>query len=145
MKKKTIVEVNSLEETKGLAKEVAKNLKSGDIICLYGDLGSGKTYFTKFLCEALGVDPNLVISPTFVYWREYKSEKGKINHFDFYRIKDSSDLKGVGFEEAAGDRQSITIIEWADRIKAILPKERTDIFIKIVDDKKRIFEIRLNG
>jgi tRNA threonylcarbamoyladenosine biosynthesis protein TsaE len=135
------VTANSLDDTKEFAQKLASTLKKGTVICLFGELGSGKTYFTKYLCEALGVDPNLVVSPTFVYWREYQGKKFKINHFDFYRIGDSSDINGIGFEEALEDSDSVTIIEWADRVTKLLPKERIEIKIKILDDQKRVFEI----
>lgn len=131
----------SIGDTKNIAKRIAQAMKPGDVICLYGDLGSGKTYLTKFICEALGVMLKDVISPTFVYWREYHVKNLNINHFDFYRIDDISEAESTGFEEALLDSKAITIIEWAEKVKALLPSKRIDIKIKVLRDEERIFDV----
>ena len=149
---KKIVKANSLEETKKLATNLAKQLKGGEIICLIGDLGVGKTYFTKFLAEALGIKQDDVVSPTFVYWRQHKGRNLNIHHFDFYRFDISTDpaqiaqeLGDIGIEEAFGDESAVTIIEWADRIQGFLPEERLEIHIENEGDFEREFTFKMLG
>lgn len=137
--------VNSKEDTKRFAEKLAKNLEGGEIICLIGDLGAGKTYFTKYLAEALGIDPENIISPTFIYWRKHKGKKLNLNHFDFYRIDEESEAGGIGFEEAVEDEDAVTVIEWADKIKSLLPEERIEIYIEELEKEKRKFEVKMIG
>lgn len=117
---------NSPKETENIAKAFAKTLKGGDVLCLNGDLGVGKTAFVQGLVVELGViEP--ISSPTFTIVNCYDG-KLPIYHFDVYRIEDSDEMYEIGFEEYVfGD--GITIIEWAENIKDILPKNRYDITI----------------
>lgn len=117
---------NSPKETKNIAKAFAKSLKSGDILCLSGDLGAGKTAFCQALVEALGVK-EAVSSPTFTIVNCYEGNF-PIYHFDVYRIDDCDEMYEIGYEEYVyGD--GITIIEWPEKIEAILPDKRYDIKI----------------
>ena len=108
-----IYKSNSLEETKIIAQKVAKGLKKGTTILLRGDLGAGKTTFTGFLCEALGVE-DVVSSPSFTIVKEYYAKDFKINHIDLYRLSSEEELIEIGFDEIMNDENSVKIIEWPD-------------------------------
>lgn len=117
---------NSPKETANIAKAFAKTLTSGDVLCLNGDLGVGKTAFVQGLVYELGVKEP-ISSPTFTIVNCYDG-KLPIYHFDVYRIEDSDEMYEIGFEEYIYG-EGITIIEWAENIKDILPKTRYDITI----------------
>ena len=127
---------HSTEETKRLAFEIAKNIKPGDVIALYGDLGSGKTTFTGFLVEGLGLK-NRVQSPTFVIARKY----GNINHIDLYRLGSEEDVENIGLKEMLDDKSSITIIEWPEIAERFLPKDTLRIYFEFIDEKTRKIKI----
>ena len=109
-----------------LALVISRNLKSGDCLALIGDLGTGKTTFTKNICKYFGVTEN-VKSPTFNYVIEYRSGKIPIYHFDVYRLLDPSEVYDIGYEDYL-DNDGIAIIEWADKIAEELPENT--IFIE---------------
>ena len=115
---------------------VAQNIESEKfpnmIITLNGDLGSGKTVFTKGLAHAMGIDS--VTSPTFNIVKEYEGEL-PLYHMDLYRVENNID--NLGLEEYF-TKGGIVVIEWADMIKEYLPKERLDVKIKIVDENTRV-------
>ncbi len=117
---------NSPKETENIAKAFAKTLKGGEVICLNGDLGVGKTAFVQGLCKALGViEP--ISSPTFTIVNCYEG-KLPIYHFDVYRIEDPDEMYEIGYEEYIYS-DGITIIEWSEKISEILPEKRYDIKI----------------
>ena len=124
--------------------ELAQNLESEKfpnmIICLNGELGSGKTMFAKGFAQALGIKDNIT-SPTFSIIKEYEGEL-PLYHMDVYRL--DGDTSGVNIEEYY-NKGGVVIIEWADTIKDILPKERLDIKIKVLDENKRILIITPYG
>lgn len=124
--------------------ELAQNLESEKfpnmIICLNGELGSGKTMFTKGFAKALGIKDNIT-SPTFSIIKEYDGEL-PLYHMDVYRL--DGDTSGVNIEEYY-TKGGVVIIEWADTIKDILPKERLDIKIKVLDENKRVLFITPYG
>ncbi len=123
------------------------------VICLYGDLGSGKTTFTQGLAKGLGIKKR-IISPTFVIVRSYevKSQKSKVKtttqnskffyHIDLYRIATEEDLKTIGIEEILNDPHAIVAIEWAEKLGSLLPKKRWDIRFEYVDEEKRRITIK---
>lgn len=115
-------------ETSLLAKELAKTLVAGDVICLFGDIGVGKTVFTKGICRELGTD-EYINSPTFTIVNEYEAKDLNIYHFDMYRIEDPSELIEIGFSEYLS-KNGICIIEWPENIYSELPKCRTDVKIE---------------
>lgn len=126
---------NSSEQTIEIAKEFAKTLKNGDIILLEGDLGAGKTIFTKGIVSALSNGKEIAISPTFVILNIYNTIP-EVYHFDLYRIGDISELDAIGFEEYLfGD--GISIIEWPSRAEKIFPNSAIKITIKKINDTKR--------
>lgn len=133
--------IESIEATKHIAEIINKHLFSGMIICLDGDLGAGKTTLTQFISNYMGIN-EYVTSPTFNIIKEYNS-KIPLYHMDVYRIESYYDMYDLGYEEYInGD--GVTIIEWSEKIKEILPKERISIYIKR-DNEKRIFDIKIYG
>lgn len=126
----------SREETVKLGAKIAKDFKKGDVIALIGELGSGKTTLVKGIAKGLGVkNSRHVNSPSFVIIKEYQ---GKISlyHFDVFRLDSASDLDSVGYEEYFyGD--GICVVEWADKIRKLLPKKHLEIKIKILGDSIR--------
>lgn len=136
------VVVKNLKETRELAGKFAKLLVGGEKIILSGDLGAGKTTFTKFVLEALGVD-DIVTSPTFTIMREYHTKRFDIYHFDMYRISSGAEAVEFGLEEYlySHDNRSIVFIEWAENIQDILEGDFIHITIHLDVDEKRKFEI----
>ena len=125
--------------------QIAQNLESEKfknmIICLDGDLGSGKTIFTKGFAQALGIDENIT-SPTFNIIKEYTSGEMPLYHMDVYRLDGKID--GTGIEDYF-KKNGVVIIEWADTIKKYLPEERLDIKIKVIDEDTRLFIFTPHG
>jgi len=109
-------------QTKALGREIACFLKKGDVIGLFGELGSGKTTLAQSIIKALGVSEPYILSPTFVLIREYKG-KFKIFHLDLYRLNFTQELLDLGYEDYVYNRQAVTIIEWAQKIENLLPKD----------------------
>lgn len=129
----------STQDTKKLAKQLVPRIKPGFVMALYGDLGSGKTTFVKYLAEALGSKAK-VQSPTFVLIKTYKTVAEKIqriNHIDLYRIEDSEELENLGIEELMKDPQSITVIEWPEIAEGILPINTIKIYFEYVGENSR--------
>ena len=108
------------EKTCEIARQIAADLKGGEVIALCGELGSGKTAFTAFLAEALGCRET-VTSPTFVIFNRYASGRLTVNHFDMYRISGFDDLYTTGYFDVAGQPDSVTVIEWAERVLGDIP------------------------
>ena len=119
-------------ETENVAEEVAKKLSSGDVILLLGDMGVGKTVFTKGICRAMGV-ADYVTSPTFTVVNEYEGESFPVYHFDLYRIEEADELIEIGFEEYLSSG-GVCIIEWPQIAGHLLPKQRYEIEIKRKED-----------
>ncbi len=149
------------EETQKFGEEFAVAL-TDRVIALYGELGSGKTTFVQGMTKGLGIKQR-IISPTFVIVRQYKispprspfghlgggeattSTPARCNafyHVDLYRIESKNELKGLGLEEIISDPQNIVAIEWAEKIKDLLPKKRIDIYFEYIDEHKRRITIK---
>lgn len=128
------------KETFCLAEKLAKNLKGGEVIGLVGELGAGKTTFTKGFAKGLGIKQNIT-SPTFVLMKIYPVKNNKkittLCHIDAYRLKTAGDLVAIGAKEYFADPDVATIVEWADKIKKILPKKTRFIYIKNLENNKR--------
>ena len=130
-------ESNSYEETQKFAEEFSKTLKAGDVLCMYGDLGVGKTAFVQGLAKGLGIDEPIT-SPTFTIVNEY-SGRLPLYHFDVYRIGDVEEMDEIGYEDYIyGD--GVSLIEWANLIEEILPEHYTEI--KIEKDLEKGFDYR---
>lgn len=131
----------SEEETIAFAREVGGRLPMGSILCFFGDLAAGKTTFVKGIAGSMGVNPNHVNSPTFVYLNQYEGDN-PLYHFDLYRLEDSKQFLGMGFDEYLfGD--GIVCIEWSERIVDLLPENVIQVHIKHVGEGVR--EIRIQG
>jgi len=111
--------IRNEEETRKFGKDLASRLKPGDVVCLIGELGTGKTTLTKAIAEGLGID-DIVTSPTFTIVHEYKSGRLPLYHFDVYRIEDEDEMYEIGVEEYFYG-QGVCVVEWADRIMEIVP------------------------
>ena len=121
------IRLNNLEETEEFGIKLGKILKSGDIVCLNGDLGAGKTTLTKSICLGLGVE-EYITSPTFTLINQYKG-RVPVYHFDVYRLENVDELYDLGFDEYFYGN-GVCIIEWAERIEKLLPRERLVLDIK---------------
>ncbi len=125
--------------------ELAQNIESEKfpnmVICLYGELGSGKTLFVKGFANALGIDETIT-SPTFNIVKEYDMGELPLHHMDVYRLEENKSNIGITDYFNAG---GVTIIEWADMIEDILPEERLDIHIYLKDENTRLFVLKPHG
>ncbi len=129
---------NSVEETEAFAEQFSKRLSGNEIIAMYGDLGAGKTCFTRGLARGLGVNDG-VSSPTFAIVNEYSGQY-PIYHFDMYRIEDWNDLESIGFFDYINN--GVIIIEWSENIEGALPSEIIKVYIdKNDNENERIIKI----
>jgi tRNA threonylcarbamoyladenosine biosynthesis protein TsaE len=122
-----IKEVFSSEETEKFAFEIAQKIKKGDIICLDGDLGTGKTVFTKGFARGLGIT-EYITSPTFTTINEYYSGRMPFYHFDVYRLESSDELYDIGYEQYFYG-EGVCVVEWAEIIEDALPENAVRINI----------------
>lgn len=125
--------------------ELAENIESekfpGMVICLNGELGSGKTVFVKGFAKSLGITENIT-SPTFNIVKEYENGEMPLNHMDVYRLEDSDVT--IGFNDYF-QSEAVTIIEWSELIKDKLPDERLDIKFKVIDENTRVIVLEPHG
>ena len=132
--------LKTLSQSEVDSTEIAKNFmmtcKSGDRIILNGELGAGKTFFIKAALSSIGIQN--VNSPSFAIVNEY-SNAFHIYHFDFYRLKNSTELFDIGWQDYLNDDESIIFIEWGSRFTSVLPKVRTEITIKTINGTQREF------
>jgi tRNA threonylcarbamoyladenosine biosynthesis protein TsaE len=133
----------SVKETLSLGKKIAAKLSPGDVLLLSGELGAGKTVLAKGVAWGLGIDKQELISPTFVLLRLYQG-KHLLQHFDFYRIKTPQDIFVLGFQEYLQE-EAVTLIEWPERLKFLLPKEYLKIKLTIKGKNKRHFKFIAKG
>lgn len=151
--------VISTKETKILAGKIAQSLKAGDILALYGNLGTGKTTFTSFLVEALGINarvqspsfvlariyerkPNIdtLVSPTLEKTEEARQSIDKVNHLDLYRLQSPEEVEDLGLEEYFNQPNSLTIIEWPEISEALLPRHtRKIVFEDLGENTRKIY------
>lgn len=135
----------SPKETFEFGQKMATNLvlsKHPRIICLYGELGSGKTTFVQGLAQGLGVGGRL-LSPTFIIMRRYKMPtENFFYHLDLYRLNQSQELDGLGIFEIFTDKNSFVAIEWAERLGELLPENRLEIHFSTDEDGKH--KLKLN-
>ena len=132
-------EVGSVEETWALARRLAAELRPGDVVCLEGDLGAGKTTFTQGLAAALGVEGR-VNSPTFCLVQEHRGGGAYLVHMDLYRLHGEDDVLAIGWEDylAAG---AIIVVEWSERAGALIPADaRHIVFTHLDGDERRLVQ-----
>ena len=137
MKKEYIV--HSVEETWEVARELAKTLKPGDVVCLEGDLGAGKTTFTQGLAAALGV-PGRVNSPTFCIVQEHRATSGNrpsafLVHMDLYRLHGEDDVLAIGWEDYLSEG-AILVVEWPERAGSLVPPDAKRIVFRHLDGEE---------
>ncbi len=132
------IRLKGLEETKGFGIKIGNILKGGDIVCLNGELGAGKTTLTKSIGLGLGVS-DYITSPTFALINEY-SGRLPVYHFDVYRLENVEELYDLGFDEYFYGK-GVCIIEWAEKIEKLLPRERV---VLDIEKGKALDERRIN-
>lgn len=133
-----IVETFSAEETYKFGQQLGAEVKPGDVLCLVGDLGVGKTVFSQGFASGLGINES-ISSPTFTIVQEYEEGRIPLYHFDVYRIGDIEEMDEIGFEEYLfGD--GVCLIEWANMIQELLPESYVSVCIE--KDLEKGFDYR---
>ena len=142
-----VYNVNSVEETWELARQLAPELKPGDVVCLEGDLGAGKTTFTQGLAAALGV-PGRVNSPTFCIVQEHRRLSSSVSspsllvHMDLYRLHNEDDVIAIGWEDYLAEG-AILVVEWPERAGALIPPDaRHLVFTHLEGEEARRIEFK---
>ena len=135
---------DSIEETQKVAKNLAKKTPPGSVIGLIGELGAGKTTFTKGFAKQMGVKDH-VTSPTFKLVSEYKGKKYVLNHVDAYRMEGPIDFLNIGGEEYLTSKNSITIIEWADLLIDLLSMDTITVHFKRIKIPRESRRIEIKG
>ena len=125
------------KETKQLAKKLAKTLQTNKVIYLKGDLGTGKTTFTKGFAEALGIKEKQIKSPTYTLLRQYKLKNKTLFHFDLYRIEEADDYIIHEIETAKSTKNAYILIEWPEKLKNYDIKEKITITFKYISNTER--------
>jgi tRNA threonylcarbamoyladenosine biosynthesis protein TsaE len=146
MDDKRIVMTHTTEETQRFAEEFGRMVSGGTVVCLYGDLGYGKTTFTQGLAKGLGIEGR-IISPTFIIMRSYKVKERKVKsenderamlyHVDLYRVNHEQEFVDLGLLDMMQDAANIVVIEWPDKLGKLLPEKRIDIHFDYVDEESR--------
>ncbi len=126
---------SSPEQTWQIGQMLGSRLGPGDTVCLYGDLGAGKTSLTYGIALGLDVQHQYITSPTFAFVNEYTG-RIPLYHIDLYRIKDPEELENIGFEEYI-DSDGVTVIEWAERAEDELPEQRLSVYLSYINDHSR--------
>ena len=137
---------DSAEMTEKIAEKYAQSINSPTVISLVGDLGAGKTTFTKGFAKGLGVK-ELVTSPTFTIMNDYKSGRLPLYHFDMYRLNGKDEASNLGFDEYFDLRKldGVVICEWAENVLGLLPSLHVEIIFEKIDENKRKIKIGVKG
>jgi len=147
-------QTQSLAETVALGEAIAAHLRAGDLIALIGELGAGKTQLVRGLANGLGVERNVVVSPTFVIAQEYASEipgRPRLIHIDAYRIQKLDELESIGYEITGNTlggelrHDSVLAIEWADRLDELVGEDRLEIRLSHSGSDERQIELKAHG
>lgn len=131
---------NSCEETMAAGRGFAGHLKRGDVVALCGDLGAGKTHFTKGIVAAFGGNPGEVTSPTFTLVHEYREGFVPVIHFDFYRLEDIRELRGIGWEDYLNE-DAVLVVEWAERFPEAFPIDVLRVNFRVEEGDRRVLEL----
>ena len=127
-----------------LSRRIGQNLQGGEVIELVGDVGAGKTTFTRGLARGLEINEDIQ-SPTFTISRVYEASRGlRLVHYDFYRLTDAG-IMAMELDEAIHDSNTITVIEWGEVVAGVLPRERTTITITPTSETMRSVQINNGG
>ncbi len=130
----------SAKKTEQFGKALAKGLKPGDIVCLFGELGSGKTVLTRGIAQGLKIKKTEVHSPTFTLMNIYPAPKVPVYHFDLYRIENPKEIEAIGYEDFFYGG-GICVVEWADRLGRLLPKACLSVKIQHKGEDERLFTV----
>ncbi len=134
----------STVDTQTLGEQLGRLLDAGDIVCLYGELGSGKTVLSKGIAKGLGVsDERAVRSPSFMLIHRYQG-RVPVYHADLYRLDGPTDVADIGLRELLGG-DGVAVVEWADKLNASLPLERLDITLAHQTEESRLITIDPQG
>jgi len=135
---------HSFKETLKFGKAIAKHLKPADIICLSGELGSGKTVLAKGIASGLGIKTSKITSSSFVLIREHLEGRLPFYHFDLYRLKEARDISTLGYENyLSGD--GVSVIEWGEKLKYLTPKEHLKVELSYHGKFKRTLKFYAQG
>lgn len=145
MSEKLLAEFPDCPESQvlAIAKKLAQQLLPGRVLCLKGDLGAGKTTFAKsFISNTFSCDPETLLSPTFTYVNTYQAESietrfSNIHHFDLYRIQEEQEFIDLGLEEMLYEQDSVSLIEWPEKIASLLPSSRLELKFEHKNETKR--------
>jgi len=134
---------HSEDETLALAEKILQLLTPNDVVVLTGELGAGKTLFTRGLAKGLGIDDMTVNSPSYTIVNEYQGEK-PMYHFDLYRLGDSSELVEIGWDDYL-EKDGLVVVEWGERANEFLPKKYFKIEFTMINEKEREICISLEN
>jgi tRNA threonylcarbamoyladenosine biosynthesis protein TsaE len=126
---------SSPDQTWRIGEMLGAMLEAGDTVCLYGDLGSGKTNLAYGIARGLNVQEQYITSPTFTFVNEYQG-RVPLYHLDLYRLKEPGELENIGFEEYI-DSDGVAVIEWAEKAEGELPAECLSVYLSTVDEQSR--------
>ena len=139
--KSNTIELSSAEETSKYGQELSEGISQGGLICLYGELGSGKTTLTKGIAAGLGIDAFSVKSPTYTYIRKCKLENNDFYHIDLYRLNGVDELIINEINEIISNQNNIVVIEWAERLKGQLNKTGLEIHLEYAGENTRKIKV----
>lgn len=136
---------HSAEETEALGQALGRLLQPGDVVALLGEVGAGKTCLTRGIARGLGIDEP-VTSPTFILIAEYRTAAGfSLYHADCYRLADAAhEAQDIGLDELMRD-DGVTVVEWAERLEALLPTDHLRITLSVLDDTRRQLALEPRG
>jgi tRNA threonylcarbamoyladenosine biosynthesis protein TsaE len=134
----------SAAETQKLGARIGAQCRANDVVCLYGDLGAGKTVFARGIAQGLGIDPREVISPTFVLIRQYAKGRIPMVHVDCYRCSAPMHIAAIGYEEYL-EAGAVSVIEWPQRFGELLPREHLAVHLCIGRGTKRTVSFTAHG
>ncbi len=132
--------LRSVAQTEAIARQLAAGLVGGECIALYGDLGAGKTQFVRGLVRGLEGNGRSVASPTFVLLNVYDTGRLTVYHLDAYRVHGADDFQAIGFLELL-EQGGVVVVEWAERVQDLLPKNRINVRIETRSPRTRSIEI----
>ena len=127
---------HSVADTERIAGELASTLRGGDVVALHGDLGAGKTQFTRGLVRGLGGDTTLVSSPTYVLLHVYPTPTLTVYHLDAYRVGGAEDFEAIGFDELL-EQGGVVVVEWPSRVSDLFPATTLWVTISTTDETTR--------
>ncbi|MBI5051967.1 MAG: tRNA (adenosine(37)-N6)-threonylcarbamoyltransferase complex ATPase subunit type 1 TsaE [Chloroflexi bacterium] len=136
---------HSPAQTYQLGQQLGAMIREGDLICLCGELGAGKTTLASGIGNGWGAR-EIVNSPTFVFVNEYSDSRGRrLYHIDAYRLRDAADSQSIALDDLLNDPHGAVMIEWAERVQDVLPNEYLQIDLVAVDDQTRQVKLEARG